>query len=44
MSPFCLINVAAIREHATPSPETQTTTRRARLTGWMPRLLGLRRS
>ncbi|HEV3423227.1 MAG TPA: hypothetical protein VG105_05450 [Paraburkholderia sp.] len=39
MSPFCLINVAAIRDHATISPEIRENTWHKHLTGWMARLL-----
>jgi hypothetical protein len=37
MSPFCLIDVAGIREHATVPHGARESAWHARLTGWMGR-------
>jgi hypothetical protein len=42
MSPFCLIDVAEIRDHAIAPHEVRETTWHARLTDWMARLLRVR--
>ncbi|WP_259295058.1 hypothetical protein [Paraburkholderia sp. DHOC27] len=44
MSPICLINVAGIRDHATPSHETRKTPWYARLTSWTAHALRRRGS
>jgi hypothetical protein len=44
MSPFCLIDVAGIRNHATASHDVRESTWFARLLGWMTRVLRMRRS
>ncbi|MFM0629168.1 hypothetical protein [Paraburkholderia xenovorans] len=38
MSPFCLIDVAGISDHATVPHDVRESTWHARLTGWMARL------
>lgn len=42
MSPFCLIDVAGIRDHATQAHDTRASTWPARLIDWMARLLRIR--
>jgi len=42
MSPFCLIDVAEIRSHATAPHDVRESTWHARLTGWVARLLHVR--
>ncbi|WP_268961923.1 hypothetical protein [Paraburkholderia domus] len=44
MSPFCLIDVAGIRNHATAPHDTRESTWLARLSGWMIRVLHVRHS
>ncbi|WNC89281.1 hypothetical protein RI103_16600 [Paraburkholderia sp. FT54] len=39
MSPFCLIDVAGIRDHATVPHDVREAAWHARLTGWIARLL-----
>lgn len=39
MSPFCLIDVAEIRDHATVPHDAREFTWHARLSGWVGRLL-----
>ena len=43
MSPFCLIDVAGIREHATAPHDVRESTWRARLSGWVTRVLHVRK-
>jgi hypothetical protein len=38
MSPFCLIDVAGIRDHTTVPHDVRESAWHARLTGWMARL------
>lgn len=42
MSPFCLIDAADIRDHATVPHDLRESTWHARLTSWMTRLLHIR--
>jgi len=42
MSPFCLIDVAEIRSHATAPHDVRENTWHARLAGWVARLLHVR--
>ncbi|MFM0363696.1 hypothetical protein [Paraburkholderia sediminicola] len=42
MSPFCLIDVAGIRNHATAPHDVQESIWRARLSGWVIRVLHVR--
>jgi hypothetical protein len=44
MSPFCLINVADIRDHATALHETRETSWHDRLINWMAGFLRTRRA
>ncbi|RKE26065.1 hypothetical protein B0G76_7659 [Paraburkholderia sp. BL23I1N1] len=44
MSPFCLIDVAGIRKHATAPHDGRESTLHARLFAWVARLLRVRHS
>jgi hypothetical protein len=44
MSPFCLIDIAGIREHTTAPHDVRESTWRERLFGWVMRVLHVRQS